>query len=122
MCQRIKFLGVGILLRVAVVNTVNIGRLENNVRPYLGGTESRGSIGREEGVARSAAENYHPALLEVANRLVPDIRLGNLPHFNRGLNAGSNAQLLKRVRKCKGVDSGGEHTHMVGSCAVHFAA
>ena len=48
-----------------------------------------------------------------------DHRLAHLVHLDRGLHAGLDAELLKRVLHRERVHHGGEHAHVIGLRTVH---
>src|SRR5690606_18181395 len=50
-----------------------------------------------------------------------DVRLGDLPHLDRGLDAGGDAALLEEVLQGQAVHDRAEHAHVVGAAAVHAA-
>ena len=51
--------------------------------------------------------------------LAANVRLRNGIHCNGSLYANFHAALLQRVSHCKGIDRGGQHTHMVGTGTLH---
>ena len=53
---------------------------------------------------------------------VADIRLGNLAHFNRGLDADVRAELLQRIAQRKRIHRRCQHTDMVCARSVHMLA
>jgi len=66
--------------------------------PRIRGKVRIGSAGRK---------NHDAALLQVPYGAAPDVRLGQLAHFNGGHDARRNAHLLQRVGERQGVDDGG---------------
>src|SRR5674476_783345 len=70
---------------------------------------------------QAPAEDDDTSLLEVPNRPERDVRLGDLPHRDRGLDAGRDAGLLQEVLQGKTVHHDAEHSHVVGTRAVHPA-
>src|SRR5690606_26792955 len=60
-----------------------------------------------------------PALLQVANRLAPDVGLGDLPHFDGALHPGADAPLLERILHGERIDHRRQHPHVVGARAIH---
>ena len=71
-------LGIGIGDRIGVVDSVDLGRLEQDFRIDFDGAQARRRVGREERIAGAGAEDHHAALLEMANRAAPDVILANL--------------------------------------------
>ena len=121
MGQSVIFHRVGVFVRVFVVNAVHVGRFEDNVRVDFRRAKRRRGIGREERVARAAAENHNSAFFKVANGAVTNVGFGDLPHFNRGLDAHFQAVLFERVGKRQSVHCSREHTDMVRARSVHIA-
>ena len=73
-------LGLRILLRVAVVDAVHLGRLENHFRADFVGAQRGRGVGGKIGIARAAAEDDHAALFQMPHRAAADERLGHLRH------------------------------------------
>ena len=55
---------------------------------------------------------------EMSDRAAADKHFRNLTHFDRGLNACMDVDLLESVLQGKGVDDGAEHPHVVCGYAV----
>jgi hypothetical protein len=55
----------------------------------------------------------------MADRAAPDIRLGDLVHFDGGHHARGNALFFERILQRQRVDHGGEHPHMVRRHPIH---
>ncbi len=87
----------------------------------LHGAQAGRGISGEEGVADAGGEDDHAAFLEVAHGAAANVGLGDLIHEDRGHDPALHAALFKRVLQGDGVDDGGEHAHVVGADAVHFA-
>ena len=58
----------------------------------------------------------------MAHRPVADVGLGDGLHGDGGLDPDHHPQALQGVGQGQGIDDGGQHPHVVGPGAVHFAA
>src|SRR5208283_2518793 len=114
--------GVRVLLRVLVVDAVDLCRLDDYVCVQLGGAQGVYRVGREIGVARARDEDDQAPLLEVADRAAQDERLGDLVHRYRALDPGHDAHLLQPVHDRHAVDDGREHAHVVARRPVDAAS
>ena len=114
-----EHLRVGEAHRVAVVDAVDLRRLEEGVGVDLHRAQRRCGVGREVRIARPPGEDHHPPLLEVPHRPPPDVRLGDLPDLDRGLHPRRDVRLLERVLEREAVDDRREHPHVVALRAVH---
>ena len=84
--------------RVGVVDAVDaVLAHQDRLGADLAGPQRRRGVGREERVAGAAGEDDDAALLEVADRAAPDVRLGDLLDVERRLHARVDAELLERV-------------------------
>ena len=57
----------------------------------------------------------------MADRPAPDIAFGELPHFDRRLDAGRSALFFEGVLKRQGIQHRRQHAHIVGGGAFHTA-
>src|SRR5579872_1391711 len=117
--ERIEAHRSRILLRIGVVDAVHLRRLEDRFGADLKGAQRGGRIGREIRISRAGCEDDHPALLQMADRAAPDVRLGYLRHGDRRLHSGGHADVFERVLQSECVDDGREHAHVVRGRAVH---
>ena len=108
----------GILARVAGVDPVHVGGLENHLGLDLEGPQHAGGVGGEEGVAGAAGEDDEPALFQVADGPAPDVGLGQRFHPDGGHDPGVDADLFQHVLERQRVDDGGQHPHVVGGDPV----
>ena len=115
-------LGVGVRHRVAVVDAVDLGRLEQDLGVDLDGAQGGRRVGREVRVAGAGHEHRDAALLEVADRAAPDVRLGDLVHRDRGHDPGRHAGPLEGVLEGQAVHDRREHADVVAGRAVHARA
>jgi hypothetical protein len=116
------FNSISVLYRIGVVNTIHLGRLEQDIGPDLDGAKGRRSIGRKIGVARSGSKDDHPPLLQVADCPPLDVWFGNRFHFDSRLQAGIDVQVFQGALECKTVDHRREHAHIIGGGSIHPAA
>ena len=79
-------LRVRVHVRVAIVNAVDFGRLQDNVRPDFARAQSRGRVGRKIRVAGAGDENDDAAQFKMPDGPAEDERLGDIFHFDRGLD------------------------------------
>ena len=112
----------GILDRVGAVDAVDVLGQQDHVGVDLRGPQDGAGVGGEEGVAGAAAENHDAALLQMADGLAADVRLGDLVHLHRRLHPDGDAPLLQAVGQGQAVDDGGQHAHLVGAGALHPVA
>ena len=122
MGERIEFDRIIKLVGIAVIHTVDICRLENDIRINLRSAQGSRRICGKERVARAAAENDDPALFQMADGTVANIRLGNLLHRDCRLHPDRHLKLLQSICKRQRIHHGGEHPHVVRARAVHLAA
>src|SRR5262249_11951863 len=115
--------GVLVLVRVVAVNAVDVPRrLEEDVGLQLAGAEGGGGVGGDERVASAAREDDDAALLQVARRPAADVRLGDVLHADRGLQARLAVEALQGVLERQAVEDGGEHAHVVGRALLDDGA
>ena len=76
----------------------------------------------KKGFPGAAAEDDHPALLQVPDGSGADIGLRHRPHLDGGLDPDVHSLLLQHVRQGQGVDAGGQHPHVVGPDPFHPVA
>ena len=114
----VELLGGRVLLRVGGVDSVDLRRLDEDVRPDFAGAERGAGVGRKEGVAGAGGEEHDAPLLEVAQRAAVDEGLGDALAGERGHHARREAGLLDRVLEGEGVDDRREHAHVVAGAAV----
>ena len=105
--------------RVALVNPLDLRRLEERVGVDLHRAEGRRGVGREVRVASAGREDDEPTLLEMPHRAPSNVRLGDLTDLHRRLHARGDAGALERVLQCEGVHHRREHPHVVALRAVH---
>ena len=111
-----------ILAGIGCIDAVDVFRHHDDIGADLGGAHDGGGIGGEERVADAASEDDYAAVVEVMHGLVADIRLGELLHLDGCHDAALDAELLKAVLKGEGVEGGRDHSHVIGSGAVHLFA
>ena len=117
-----EHLGVFVPRRVAVVDAVDLGRLEQRAGVDFHGAQRGRGVGREVGVAGAGGEDDEAPLLEVTDGAAADVGLGDLADLERRHHARRDAALLERVLQRERVDDGGEHAHVVALRAVHAGA
>ena len=105
--------------RVAVVDPVDLGGLQEDLGVDLDGTQGRGRVGREVRVPGAGDEDRHAALLEVADGAAADVRLGDLVHGDRGHDPRRHAGPLECVLQREAVHDRREHADVVARRAVH---
>ena len=109
-----------VLVRVAVVDALHpVLRHEDRLGADLERTQRRGGVRREERVPGAGGEDDDALLLEVADRAASDVRLGDLGHRDRGLDARVHAEPLERVLERERVQQRREHPGVVRRRAVH---
>ncbi len=113
--------GVGIFPWVAIVNTVHLGGLEDDVCTHLTGAEGGGGVGGEEGIPGAGGEDDDLAAVELALRLAADEGLCDVFHFDGGLDDAGDAMVLKRAFEGESIHDGGQHADVVCGGAVHAA-
>ncbi len=86
---------VGVLDRILVVDAVDLGGLEQHLGVDLHRAQRRRGVGREVGIAGAGGEDDDPPLLEVADRAPADVRLGELLHLDRRLDARGHADAAR---------------------------
>jgi hypothetical protein len=59
------------------------------------------------------------ALFQVADCSATDVGLCNLAHLNGSLHPGLHAKRFQGVLECQGIDHRSQHTHVIGSAAIH---
>ena len=106
-------LGLRVFHRVAIVNSIDLGGLENDLGGDLVGTQGGGRVGGAVRVTGTTAEDDHASFLEMTHRPPADERLGHLRHGNGGLDAGRHPLFFQRILQCHGVYHCGEHSHLV---------
>src|SRR5688500_6227931 len=112
-------LGARVALRIGGIHTVDLGRLDHDFRAHLAAAQRGGGVGGKERVAGAGGEDHHLALLQVADRLAPDVRLDHLLDIERRLHAAGDSRLAHRVGQRERIHHGGQHSHVVGGGAVH---
>ena len=115
---------LGIESRIGGVDAIGprMSSLEHHPGLDFDGAQGRSRVGREERVARAAGEDDDSALLEVAGRPTPDVRLSDLFHPDGGLHPGRLASLVECVLEGQRIDGGRQHAHVVGLGTVHARA
>ena len=81
-------------LWIAIVNAVDLGRFEDDIGPDFTRAQRGGRVRRKIRVACACDEDDDAALLKVSDRTAADERLGDVLHFDRGLDPYRNAGLL----------------------------
>ncbi|MNS78211.1 hypothetical protein D3C72_1118140 [compost metagenome] len=110
---------VRILHRVAVVDAVHLGGLQDHLGADFGGAQAGGGVGGEVGVAGAGGEDDHAPLLEVAQRAAADEGLGHLADVHGREDAGGDTHALEAVLQGERVHHGRQHSHVVAGGAVH---
>ena len=80
--------GGGVEHRVGGVDAVDLGALEDHVRPHLHRAQRGGGVGREVGIAGAGGEDDDAPLFEVADGAAADERLGDRAHLDRAWRRG----------------------------------
>ena len=110
--NRVEFLCIGKLGRIAVINAVDIFGQQDDVRADLRRPQHRRGIRGEEGTADAAAEDNHPSLFQMPDGPGPDIGLSYLLNFQGGLHPHIHALLLQHVGHSHAVHSRGQHARV----------
>ena len=116
---KVTFVGDDDILYDDAINTVYIFGQQNQIRFHFRRPKRRCCIRREEGIPRAAGKNDNPPLFQMPHSPPADIWLGNLPHFNGGLQPRLCPQVFQGVLQCQRVDHRCQHSHVVGRNAVH---
>src|SRR6266481_4485532 len=106
---------------IGIVDAVDLGGFHNDVGLDLHGAQRSRGIGREIGIAGSAAKDDHPAFFQMPQGAAANERFRHLVHFQRGHNTGEHTLLFEGILQSERVDHGGQHAHVVGGNAVHIA-
>src|ERR1017187_1470759 len=109
------------LVRIRVIDPVDLGSLEHRLGADLERPLGRAGVGREERRAKASAEDHHAALLQVPDGPARDIGLSDLAHGDGRLHPGLHAVLLQHVLEGQAVDDSAEHAHVVGTGPVNPA-
>src|SRR5690349_9898073 len=113
--------GIGHSARIRIVDPVHLRPLEERLGADLQRALGRTGVGGEEGSTKTGPEDDDPPLLQVADRPAGNVRLGHLPHRDRGLDPGVHTELLEHVLQREAVDHRAEHAHVVGPGPVDAA-
>ena len=119
--RRSKRFASGVEIRVAIVDAVHLCRLQNDVRANLAGAQGRGRVGGKIRIAGAGDENDDAAQFEMPDGAAEDERLGHVFHFDGGLDASFDADLVERALQGETVDDGREHAHVIRGRAIHPA-
>ena len=87
---------------VAIVDAVDLGRLQDDIGADLARAQGGGRVGGKIGIAGAGDEDDDAALLEMSNGAAQDEGLGDIFHFDRGLDARGDAALLERALQARG--------------------
>src|SRR4029079_4454372 len=101
------------------VDTVDFGRLEQDLGVDLDRAKGGGRVGREVRVARAGHEDRDAALLEMADGPSADVWLRDLVHGDRRHDTRRDTDRLERILQRKAVHDGREHPDVVAGRAVH---
>ncbi|MCG3768053.1 MAG: hypothetical protein JW394_0149 [Nitrospira sp.] len=82
---------------VGVVDAVDLSPLHDDLGADFHRPERGGCIGRKIGISRPAGEDDDAFFFKMTNGPAANIALGQLAHFDRGLDAGHDANALERV-------------------------
>ena len=115
----VKADGIGALDGILVVDTVDLGGLNQNLRTDLAGTKGRGGVSRKVRIARTGGKDYDVALGQVVDGATTNIGLANLVHLDSAHNAARNIVMLESILKGKRVHNGCQHTHVIGLSTLH---
>ena len=85
---------VRVVVRIAIVNAIDLCCLQNHVRADLARAQRGGGISGKIGIAGAGDENDDPSQFEVTNGAAENERLGHIFHFDRGLDACLDADLV----------------------------
>ncbi len=117
--ELLEALRSGMSLGVGIVHAVNLGRLENDFGANFHRSESRCGVGSKVRIACPCSEDHDSILFKMPDRAAPDVRLRQLLHIDRRLNARMDLEVLKRILQRKTVEHGCQHSHIVRRGAVH---
>src|SRR5436190_461203 len=90
----VSLVAIGSLPRVLVVHAVDLGALDDHVGADLHRAERRRGVRGEVRVAGAGREDHDAPLLEVTHGAAPDVRLAQLHHADRALDARVESGLL----------------------------
>src|SRR5690606_19106452 len=103
---------------IGIVDSVDLGGLEENFGADFAGAQSGGGVGGEKRIAGARAEDDDAALIHVAQGAASDVGFGQGAHFDGGHDAGGHALLVEHGLHGKGVDDGGQHADVVAGGLV----
>src|ERR1039458_6566813 len=106
--------------RIGVVDSIDLGSLEQHIGLDLHGSQAGRCIGGEEGIADTRCEDHHAALFQVAYGAAANVRLGDLIHEDSAHHTALDAALFQCILHGDGVDDRREHAHVVSGHAVHL--
>jgi hypothetical protein len=102
-----------VLCRVAVVDAVDLGRLEHAVGADLRGAQGGGGVGGKEGIARAGGEDDDAAELEVPGGDAANEGLGHVLHLDGALHPGGHVHRFEHRLHGERVHHGRQHAHVI---------
>jgi len=111
--QPLHQLGIGIGFGVIGINPIYFGGFNHQINTQFCGPKCGAGIGGKEGIARSAGQNGHPSVLEVAQGPSPNERLANGGYLNRTEHPRRLAFLFENFLQSTGIDHSRQHPHIV---------
>ena len=115
----VKADGVGALDGILVVDTVDLGGLDQNLGTNLASAKGRGGVGRKVRIARTGGEDNDVALGQVIDGATANIGLADLVHLDSTHHAAGNIVVLEGILQGKRVHDGRKHAHIIGLGALH---
>src|SRR5262249_5728398 len=109
------------LVRVAIINAVDLCGFEDHVRANLAGAQCCRRVSRKIRITGAGSENNNSAEFQMSNSATEDERLGYIIHLNRGLDAGLDSDLLQRASQRGSIDDCGKHSHVIRGRTIHAA-
>src|SRR6266404_2927175 len=115
-------LRLGIEIRIGIIDSVDLGGLQENLGINLDGAQAGRGVGGEEGIARAGAEYDDPPLLQMAHCPAPDIVLAYFVDPQRRHDPRIDPLGLERILHRQGVDDRGQHSHVIRGHSIHSSA
>ena len=113
--------GGRVLDRVCCVDSIDLGRLHDDVAFAFDSTESGAAVRREERVTRTSREDDHGTRGQKLQSLAAVEEFANRFHADGGHHHGIDTLLVESVLHGKAVHHGAEHSHGIALGAVHAA-
>lgn len=113
------FLGLGIFLRVAVIDAVGIGRFHEQIALELQCAKRSRHVGREIRISGTTRTDHNSPLLQMSAGSTLDVGLGHGGDIDGAANSSVASTLLNRRHQRHGVDNSRHHAHIVRRNAIN---